>query len=108
VPKPQTRGTAVKPPLTFTLLIRADQTSWVSITADGQPRAQETLIAPANTSVRASHEIIVKVGNSAGISFLLNGKEIPSQGTPGEVRTFTFDASGIRASAVSLSPNTTP
>jgi hypothetical protein len=108
VAKPQPRQTASKPLPTFTLLIRADQTSWVSITADGQPTAQETLIAPANTSVRASHEIVVRVGNAAGISFLLNGKEIPAQGNPGEVRTFTFDASGLRASAASQTPNTTP
>jgi hypothetical protein len=107
VAKPHPRETAAKPPLTFTLLIRADQTSWVLITADGQIVAQETLIAPANTSVRASREIIVRVGNAAGISFLLNGKEIPTQGNPGEVRTFTFDATGMRASAAVPSPNTT-
>jgi hypothetical protein len=85
-------------PRTFILLIRADQTSWVVISADGQPAAKETLIAPAHTSVRASHEIIVSAGNAAGISFLLNGKEIPTHGSPGEVGIFTFDANGMRAS----------
>jgi hypothetical protein len=99
VAKSRALAPAAKPPQKFTLVIRADQTSWVSITADGQPVAQETLIAPANTSVRASQEIIVKVGNTAGISFLLNGKETPAGGSPGEVRTFTFDATGMRASA---------
>jgi hypothetical protein len=107
VEKPHARQTTPQPPPRFTLVIRADQTSWVSITADGQPVAQETLIAPANTSVRASHEIIVKTGNSAGISFLLNGKEIPTHGNPGEVRTFIFDANGLRASAEAQPPNTT-
>jgi transcriptional regulator with XRE-family HTH domain len=107
VEKPHAREATPKPPLSFTLLIRADQTSWVSISADGQPVAQETLIAPANTSVRASHEIIVKAGNSAGISFLLNGKEIPTHGNPGEVRTFIFDANGLRASAEPQPPNST-
>lgn len=86
-------------PSKFTLVIRASQNSWISITADGQPIARETLIAPANTSVRATHDVVVKTGNSAGISFLLNGKEIPNDGSPGEARTYTFDASGLRASA---------
>ena len=99
--RPYPRATTPRPPPRFTLVIRADQTAWVSITADGQPVAQETLIAPANTSVRASHEIVVKTGNAAGISFLLGGKDIPTQGNPGEVRTFTFDANGMQTSAPS-------
>jgi cytoskeletal protein RodZ len=104
--RPQAPPAATKP-LTFTLLIRAERTSWVSITADGQAVAQETLIAPAHTSVRASHEIVVKVGNAAGISFLLNGREIPAGGSSGEVRTYSFDASGLRTSAA-LQPTNLP
>jgi hypothetical protein len=64
--------------------------------ADGKPVAQETLIAPAHTSVRASGEVVVKTGNAAGISFQLNGKEIPAQGDEGEVKTYIFDATGFR------------
>ena len=83
-------------PNTFSVLIRADETSWVSITADGKPVAHETLIAPAHTSVRASGQVVVKAGNAAGISFELNGKEIPAQGNEGEVKTYVFDAAGFR------------
>ena len=85
---------APKPPPTFTVQIRAEQTTWVSLMADGKPVARETLIAPAHTSVRARHEIIVKTGNAAGLSFLLNGKEVPAQGNGGEVKTYVFDAPG--------------
>jgi cytoskeletal protein RodZ len=92
----RTRVATVKPPPTFTLLIRAEQTTWVSLVADGKPIARETLIAPAHTSIRATHEIVVRAGNSAGISFALNGKEISAQGSEGEVRTYTFDATGLR------------
>jgi cytoskeletal protein RodZ len=81
---------------TLHLQIRATETSWVSIIADGNPVAHETLIAPASTSVRATREIVVKTGNAAGVSFLLNGKEIPVQGNEGEVKSYTFDASGLR------------
>jgi cytoskeletal protein RodZ len=100
-------GSAVKPlsqsiagiKLTpFTLLIRAEKTSWVSISADGKLVAEETLIAPAEKRVRASDQIVVKAGNAAGISFFLNAKEVPAQGKDGEVKTYVFDASGIKVS----------
>jgi cytoskeletal protein RodZ len=87
---------AAKPPATFTLLIRAEESTWISLMADGKPVAQENLIAPAHTSVRATREIVVKAGNAAGISFMLNGKEIPAQGNEGEVKTYIFDATGLR------------
>lgn len=97
---PATKSTApappATPPATFTLLIRAEESTWVSLIADGKPVAQENLIAPAHTSVKATREIVVKAGNAAGISFLLNGKEIPAQGNEGEVKTYIFDATGLR------------
>jgi hypothetical protein len=81
------------------LVIRAAENSWVSVIADGQQVTQETLIAPAHTSTRASREIIVKVGNAAGVSFLLNGKEFSAQGNEAEVKTFVFDNTGMRTVA---------
>jgi len=85
----------VAPPK-FSLVIRASENSWISVAIDGQPASQETLIAPANTSVRATREIVVKAGNAAGLAFLLDGKEIPPQGAEGEVKTLVFDSSGVR------------
>ena len=82
---------------TLTLVIRASENSWVSVLADGQVVTQETLIAPANTSVRASRQITVRIGNAAGISFLFNGQEVPAQGAESEVRTVVFDASGFKS-----------
>jgi hypothetical protein len=79
----------------MTLVIRANETSWISITADGQPHGQETLIAPAHTSVRAAREIIVRVGNAAGVTFLWNSQEIPAQGAEAEVKTLVFDSTGM-------------
>jgi hypothetical protein len=69
--------------------------------------ARETLIAPANTTVRAAHEIVIRTGNAAGVSFLFNGKEIPASGEAGEVRTYTFDASGVSTSPA-LPPSAPP
>jgi cytoskeleton protein RodZ len=83
-------------PAALTLVIRATENSWVSVTADGQRVSNETLIAPAHTSVRANREIVARVGNAAGVIFLWNGKEIPAEGAEAEVKTFVFDAEGMR------------
>jgi cytoskeletal protein RodZ len=91
VSKPSAKSTA---PLK--LVIRANETSWISLIADGQSVSRETLIAPAHASVRANHEIIAKIGNAAGVTFLWNGKEIPADGAEAEVKTFVFDADGMR------------
>ena len=104
--EPTAHSTAAKPPATFTVLIRADKTSWVQITADGKSIAQETLIAPAHTSIRATREIVIRTGNAAGISFLLNGKEIPAGGNEGEVKTYAFDATGVRVLSQAQTPAT--
>ena len=103
--KAVSQPTAAASPVAFTLLIRAEKTSWVSITADGKLVAEETLIAPAEKSVRASNQVVVKAGNAAGVSFLWNAKEIPAQGKDGEVMTFMFDASGMKVSGNSQLPD---
>jgi hypothetical protein len=88
----------------FSLVIRANENSWISVTSDGQLVTQETLIAPAQTTVRGSREISVRVGNAAGVSFLLNGKEVRAQGAEAEVKNFVFDANGLRDSSAAGVP----
>ena len=97
-------ATAAKPASPLTLVIRASENSWISVSADGQAASHETLIAPARTSVHAEREIVAKVGNAAGVSFVWNGKEIPAQGEEAEVKTFVFDAQGMHVIAASLAP----
>jgi len=89
--KPAENATA-----TLSLTIRAAENSWISVTSDGQLVTQETLIAPAQTTIHATNEIIAKIGNAAGVTFVWNGQEIPAQGGEGEVRTLVFDAQGMR------------
>jgi len=86
------------------LVIRASENSWISVTADGRSVIHELLIAPAHTSIRASREIVVKIGNAAGVSFVWNGQELPAQGAEAEVQTLVFDVSGMRAVPPSLVP----
>jgi cytoskeleton protein RodZ len=96
--KAASKGSAKSAP-SLSLEIRATENSWVSAFADGQLVTQETLIAPAHTAVRASREISIRIGNAAGVTFVLNGKEIPIQGAEGEVKNFIFDSSGMHDSA---------
>jgi cytoskeleton protein RodZ len=101
--KPASKATQKTVPM-FSLVIRANENSWISVTSDGQLVTQETLIAPAQTTVRGSREISVRVGNAAGVSFLLNGKEVRAQGAEAEVKNFVFDANGLRDSSAAGVP----
>ena len=89
-------NSSANPAAPLKLVIRAQETSWISVQADGQNVSQETLIAPAHASVRATREIIARIGNAAGVTFLWNGQEIPADGAEAEVKTFVFDANGMR------------
>ena len=90
---PQPAATSTAP---LTLVIRASEDSWISVSADGENVLHETLIAPAHTTVRAARRIVLRVGNAAGVSFVWNGQEIPAQGVEGEVKALVFDASGMQ------------
>jgi cytoskeletal protein RodZ len=100
---PSKSATPTTAAASLTLVIRATETSWISVTADGQPASEETLIAPAHTSIRATRQIVAKVGNAAGVTFLWNGQEIPAQGAESEVKTFIFDSSGMHTAPSSPS-----
>jgi cytoskeletal protein RodZ len=97
-PAASARTNNTKPIPALTLGIRASENCWISVIVDGETVSRETLIAPAHTSIRARREIIVKVGNAAAVTFLLNGKEFPAEGGQAEVKTFIFDATGMRVS----------
>jgi cytoskeleton protein RodZ len=88
----------------LTLVIRASENSWISASADGRPVIHELLIAPAHADIRAAREIVVRVGNAAGVTFLWNGHEVPAQGAEAEVKTLVFDGSGMRALPAAQSP----
>jgi cytoskeleton protein RodZ len=80
----------------FLVLIKAREDSWISITADGKQIMHDTLIAPAEKSVEAQKEIVIRAGNVGALDFVFNGHRLPSQGDYGEVRAITFDANGLR------------
>jgi cytoskeleton protein RodZ len=84
---------------TFRVVIKAREDSWLSIFVDGEIVTRALLSAPAQKSVRAEKEIVIKAGNVGALDFEFNGKKLPTQGDYGEVKTLTFDAHGLQASA---------
>jgi cytoskeleton protein RodZ len=79
----------------FEVRIKARQDSWLSVSIDGEVSIHSTLIAPAEKSVRAGNEIIIKAGNIGALDFEFNGKQLPPQGGYGEVKTLIFGAKGL-------------
>ena len=85
-------------PAPFRVAISASKNCWISVTADGALVSRENLIAPANTSVKASHEITVQVSDPAAVAFRWNDRTISMQGAGEEAKTFVFDNAGLRTS----------
>ncbi len=86
------------------LRIKARQDCWISITVDGEVTRQETLMAPAEKSVRAAEEIVIRAGNMGALDFEFNGQKLPAQGDFGEAKTLTFDANGLQAPTAQDAP----
>ena len=57
------------------VLIKAHEDSWVSITADGKQIMQDTLSAPAEKSIEARNQIVIKTGNAGCTGYLVQWKE---------------------------------
>jgi hypothetical protein len=77
-------------------VIKAREDSWLSISVDGEIVTRALLTAPAQKSVRAEKEIVIRAGNVGALDFEFNGKKLPTQGDYGEVKTLTFDANGLQ------------
>jgi len=83
----------------FTVVIRAREESWTTITADGKTISSELLAAGSERSVRGRKEIIVRTGNAGAVDFQFNGRKLATGGEYGEVKTVTFGPQGILPAA---------
>lgn len=81
----------------FTVHLRAEEDSWVTVTADGRQITKGLLSAGDERSIRAGKQIIVHLGNAGGVQVAFNGKDLPSLGQPGEVKTLAFGPNGREA-----------
>ena len=80
----------------FLVLVKARQDSWVAITADGKQIFQETLTAATEKSIQARDQVVIKSGNVGALDISFNGKQLASLGGYNEVKTLTFDSTGLR------------
>ena len=87
---------AISNPGAFLVQIKAREDSWVAISADGREIMQDTLSASEQKSIGAREEIVIKTGNAGALDISFNGKKLPSQGAPNQVKTLTFDPNGQR------------
>lgn len=79
----------------FTVVIKADEDSWLTITADGKPAFSGTLVAPDEKAIPAEKSVTVRAGNVGGVRIFFNGKPLPPQGDYGEVKNLTFGINGL-------------
>src|SRR5262249_40999247 len=88
----------------LTLIIKARQDSWLSVSIDGEVNTASNLTASTQRTVHASEQIVVRAGNVGALDFVFNGKKLPSQGDLSEVKTLTFNARGLQATAPKPAP----
>lgn len=73
----------------------AQEPTWVSVRTDGNYSFSGTLEANQSRTVSADRNVVLKVGNAAGLEVRLNGKSIGSLGDAGTVRTIQFTSGGF-------------
>jgi len=81
-------------PSNFRLDIHATERSWVQVKADGTTWEGE-LSPSSSKSFRASKELIVKLGNAAGVELSYNGKALPRFASDARTKTLTFTSDGL-------------
>lgn len=79
----------------FSLVVRAREESWITITSDGKTVASELLAAGSERKVQGRQQITVKAGNAGGVEFQFNGKKVDAGGQYGEVKILTFGPQGL-------------
>lgn len=73
------------PPARYKLRAEAKEMTWLSISADGEPRKQALLRAGETASWSANNGFVVTIGNVGGVVLSLNGRPIPLKETPSQV-----------------------
>ncbi len=71
--------------------IEVHDTTWVSILADGHELVGgELLRAGTSRQYTATEALELTIGNAAGLTLVINGREVPSLGGTGQVRILTI------------------
>jgi len=95
---------ATQPAGSFRVIIRAREDSWIQIIADGKEILEDTILGETQRTVEAHSELIIKAGNVGGLDFWFNGQKLPTQGDQDQVKTLTFDSTGLVTPAARIPP----
>jgi cytoskeleton protein RodZ len=79
----------------FRVAIHAREDSWIQIKADGKDVLEDTLQADAEKSIQANDQLVIKAGNIGALDFWFNGQKLPVQGDLDQVKTITFNSTGV-------------
>lgn len=93
-----------QPAGSFRVTIRAREDSWIQITADGKEVLEDTILGETQRTIDAHTGLIIKAGNIGGLEFSFNGQKLPVQGDPDQVKTLTFDSTGLVTTATRIQP----
>lgn len=100
---------AASVPEKLVLTLQAQQTCWVEVHVDGQPRLSRVLAQGQSETFEAQGEIVLTLGNAGGVSFTVNDLPGRPLGKSGEVKrnivitkqnlpSFVEESSQLRAS----------
>jgi cytoskeleton protein RodZ len=91
---------AATPLGSFSLVLKTKEESWVQVKADGKLLMEGVLAPNTNKSFDASKELVIKLGNAAGVELAYNGKLLPQfeNTAKGTTKTLTFTPQGLAES----------
>ncbi len=79
----------------ISLQLKAIEETWLSLQADNQPGKEMILKPGEGTTLQASGQILMKLGNAGGLDLVLNGKSLGKFGKSGEVLNLVVTSQGV-------------
>lgn len=109
-PAPPTVTPSPVPIQKLELTIQVNQLSWLRVVTDGEVQLVQTLEPGSQQTFVAEEWIQVRVGNAAGVTIILNGRDLGVLGGPGEVIDYIWRLNGtsIERSTPTPEPTATP
>ncbi len=97
-------ATADAEPITIVVRARAD--CWLTLTSDGKSVFEGMLTAGGVKKISAQHGAVVKAGDVGAVDISFNGSKVATDGQAGQVKSFSFDQSGLSTVTSSTVPAT--
>lgn len=95
----RSRETAPEPRQDVTVLLTATRDCWVTATADGERAIFRLLREGDRETLRGEREVVIRAGDAGALSLVVNGRDVGSFGSAGQVRTLQItpaNASSVR------------